>query len=104
MKHETTVIPIGKGWTTVLWPGLSNIFSKDYEEQTIDVAPDGTQFLRTNASFCGGSDEVRQELEKILANWPDEVVANGKFSVSIGVELKINGTDWEVNLQTLSSE
>lgn len=103
MKNEKTVID--KGYEkTIFWPGLPDIFSKDYEEQAIDIAPDGTQFLRAWASFRGESGEVREELEKILENWPDGIFANGKFSVDVGVNVKINGTDWEINPQTLSSE
>lgn len=104
MKHETKVIPTGKGWAVVLWPDLPSIFSTDYEEQSVDIAPDGSQFLRTWASFGGESGEVRDELEKILANWPAGIVTSGKFEVTLGVTIKINGTELELNSQTLSSE
>lgn len=104
MQIEKQVMPAGGILTKITKPGLPDIFSKEGESQEIFIAPDGRQVFNDGVSFRGGSGEVRQELEKILANWPDGVVSNGTFSVYVGVNVKINSTDWEVNLQNLSSD
>lgn len=64
-------------------------------ERRIGPLPDGREYLVDCIMFAGETNEAREALANIVANWPGGLFDNATFSVSIGLDIKVREADRE---------